>query len=180
MVAHDPLHRSGRAALPHPALALGENAKANKRIGMTDASGRKPPGEVVLHPAPREAVGLAAAQKHPMPQPTHGPAEEADGPTIHRHAEVPEVTANDRAHIGPLLRDGEMHAPPSDRLPQHRKPSPPRLPTDVGEAQEVECCRLTLTPPPPVAGREGAELDEARLVRVQREAELGEPLPKRG
>ena len=28
MVAHDPLHRSGRAALPHPALALGDDAEA--------------------------------------------------------------------------------------------------------------------------------------------------------
>jgi hypothetical protein len=70
--------------------------------------------------------------------------------------------------------------PPSDRLPQHRTPSPPRLPTDVGEAQEVEGCRLPLTPPPPVAVRDRAELDEAGLVRVQREAELGDPLPQRG
>ena len=41
MIAYDPLHRSGRAALPHPAPALGDDAEANKRIGMTDASGRQ-------------------------------------------------------------------------------------------------------------------------------------------
>ena len=31
MVAHDPLHGSGRAELPHPALALGDNARAAHR-----------------------------------------------------------------------------------------------------------------------------------------------------
>ncbi len=70
MVAHDPLHRSGRAALPHPALALGDNAQAHERVRVTDASGRKPPGDVPPHPAPGEAVGLAATQEHPMPQPS--------------------------------------------------------------------------------------------------------------
>ena len=63
MIAYDPLHRSGRAALPHPAPALGDDAEANERIGMTDASGRQPPDDVPLHPAPGEAVSLAATQK---------------------------------------------------------------------------------------------------------------------
>ena len=34
MVAHDPLHGSGRAALLHPALALGSDAKAHERLRM--------------------------------------------------------------------------------------------------------------------------------------------------
>src|SRR5437016_1256032 len=42
MVAHNPLHRSGRAGLLHPALASGNDAKAYPRIRMTDASMRKP------------------------------------------------------------------------------------------------------------------------------------------
>jgi hypothetical protein len=63
MIAHNPLHRSGRAALPHPAPALGDDAEANERIGTTDASGRQPPDDVPLHPAPWEAVSLAATQK---------------------------------------------------------------------------------------------------------------------
>ena len=29
MIAHNPLHGSGQAALPHPALALGEDAHAS-------------------------------------------------------------------------------------------------------------------------------------------------------
>ncbi len=54
MIAHDPLQRSGRAALPHPALALGDDAEANERVGVTDASGRQPPGDIPDHPAPQE------------------------------------------------------------------------------------------------------------------------------
>ena len=34
MVAHNPLHGSGRAALLHPALAVGSNAKEHHRIRM--------------------------------------------------------------------------------------------------------------------------------------------------
>ena len=36
MMAHNPLHGSGRAALPHPALALGNDAHATQGKGMTD------------------------------------------------------------------------------------------------------------------------------------------------
>ena len=43
MIAHDPLHRSGRAALPHPAPTLGDDAQAHEGIRMTDTSRRKPP-----------------------------------------------------------------------------------------------------------------------------------------
>jgi hypothetical protein len=35
-----PPHRSGRAALPHPALASGGDDKALRWIGMTDAGVR--------------------------------------------------------------------------------------------------------------------------------------------
>ncbi len=35
-VARDPLHGSGPAELPHPALASGNDAQAAQRIGMVD------------------------------------------------------------------------------------------------------------------------------------------------
>jgi hypothetical protein len=41
-IADHPLHGSGRAALPHPALALGNERKALGRPGMADARGRQP------------------------------------------------------------------------------------------------------------------------------------------
>ncbi len=41
-IAEHPLHRSGRAALPHPAPTLGDDAQAHEGIGMTDVRERKP------------------------------------------------------------------------------------------------------------------------------------------
>jgi hypothetical protein len=42
MVAHNPFDRSGRAVLPHPALASGDNAEATQRIWMMDARSGQP------------------------------------------------------------------------------------------------------------------------------------------
>jgi len=41
MIAHNPLHGFGQAALPHPALALGVDAHAAQGIGMTDGRQRQ-------------------------------------------------------------------------------------------------------------------------------------------
>jgi hypothetical protein len=56
MVAHDRSRASGRAGLPHPALAPGSDAKAAPRIRMIDAQRRQPafnepPHSVSFHPA---------------------------------------------------------------------------------------------------------------------------------
>jgi hypothetical protein len=42
MVAHKPLHGSGRADFPHPALTLGNDAQTAEGIVMVDANGREP------------------------------------------------------------------------------------------------------------------------------------------
>src|SRR5436309_5752929 len=42
-IARNPLHGSGRAALPHPALASGDDAKSPQGIGMTYARRGQPP-----------------------------------------------------------------------------------------------------------------------------------------
>jgi len=76
----------------------------------------------------------------------------------------------DLGKLGPQpLRDG-------DAL-EHEAPVP-ALGTDVREAEEVERLGLpeAVSPSPP--GREPAELDEARLVGVQFQGELREPLAK--
>ncbi len=91
MIAQDPLYKSGRAALLHPAPAWDDNAEADERVGMTDAGGRKPPGDVPRHPAPQEAGGLSAAQEHAMRQPAHFRMEEVDDQAVPRHTEVPDV-----------------------------------------------------------------------------------------
>jgi hypothetical protein len=64
-MTHNPLHRSGRAALPHPALASGESAEAHEWIGMTDAERWQPRVDIADHPFPRQMMALATALKGP-------------------------------------------------------------------------------------------------------------------
>jgi len=49
MIAHHPLHGSGQAGFPHPALALGEAAHAAQGIEMTDARQRQPSSDEAPH-----------------------------------------------------------------------------------------------------------------------------------
>ena len=70
MITHDPLHGSGRAELPHPALALGEDAHAAQGIGMTDSGHRQPAVDKAPHTIPLDAAVLAAPRKRTMPEPS--------------------------------------------------------------------------------------------------------------
>jgi hypothetical protein len=70
MIAHDPLHRSGRAELPHPAPTLGEDAQAHERIRMTNPSRWKPSRNIAPHAVPRQVVTLAATSQYRPPQVT--------------------------------------------------------------------------------------------------------------
>src|SRR2546430_282148 len=66
MIAHNPLHGSGRADFPHPALALGDNAHAPQRIGMTDRRHRQPASDDTPHAIPVNAAyhhSLAACDR---------------------------------------------------------------------------------------------------------------------
>jgi len=192
MIAHDPLHRSGRAALPHPAPTLGDDAKTHERIRMADASRRKPAGHKAPHPSPRQVIALASTAKYPPPEATDSAPEGADGRAIHGHAVIAYMPQNDRAHISTLLRDGRVQAPPqfgfhlvqlglpplSHRLAQHREPALARLPAAMREAKEVKGLRFALAPRSPALRREAAKADEARLVRMQLQTELRESLAK--
>src|SRR5438128_12338499 len=99
MVAHNPLHGSGRAALLHPALALGNNAKALPGIKVTNVSLRNPASYSSLHLSPGYTAFLATTLKHSPPEPSHGHAKVTDGDRIHRHRVVTHVPNNHRAHI---------------------------------------------------------------------------------
>src|SRR5580693_3538730 len=59
MIAHNPLHGSGRAGVPHPALALGDDAHAAQGIGMTDSRPRQPASDETPHAIPKNAAILA-------------------------------------------------------------------------------------------------------------------------
>jgi hypothetical protein len=71
MVAHDPLHGSGRVVLPHPAHASGDDAQAPQRIGMIDTQRRQPAVDEPPHSVPVHAIVLAPPRQRTVPdQPT--------------------------------------------------------------------------------------------------------------
>src|SRR5206468_1885531 len=166
-IARNPLHRSGRAALPHPAPALGDNAEADEGIGMADTCGWKPPVDVSPHPFPRQMMRLAAAREGPPPAPADGRAESANAAPVHGNPVVPHVAPNDRAQISAHRRDGLVPTPPkvdlhglqlrlpprAHRLPQHRELPLPRLPATVREAENVEALGSPVAPASPADRR---------------------------
>src|SRR5438445_2840365 len=186
-IARNPLHRSGRAALPHPAPALGDNAEADEGRGMADTCGWKPPVDVSPHPFPRQMMRLAAALEGPPPEPADGRAESANAAPVHGNPVVPHVASNDRAQISAHRRDGLVPPPPkvdlhalrhrqphrAHRLPQHRELPLPRLPATVREAENVEALGSPVAPAPSADRREAAELPRQPEPR-QPLAQLGE------
>ena len=194
-IAEHPLHRSGRAALPHPAPTWGDDAQAHEGIGMTDVRGRQPPGKQGLHTTPGQVIALTATTQHPPPQATDRETEGTDRGTVHRHAVVTDVTENNRTQIGAHGLDGFVQAMPelgfdlsqlplpprTHRLAQHREPALTCLPATMREAKEVEGLRCSsATAILSVFPRMAAELDQSRLLGVQLQAKAREPLTQLG
>src|SRR2546425_3155 len=137
MIAHNPLHGSGRADFPHPALALGNNAHAAQGIGMTDTSRRQPAGDQAPHTIPEDTTILAAARPLEMRTPSHLKPKDTQCRSIHRHSVILDVSPNHRLQPLALFGNGIMHAPLefrfhlvqlrlqpfAYRLPQHREHS---------------------------------------------------------
>src|SRR6266496_1491521 len=157
MIAHNPLHGSGRAGLPHPALTLGDNAHAAQRIRMTRASRRQPTVDQAPHPSPRHARRLATPQQSAVPELTHLKSKRLQRRAVCRHTVVADVSTHDRTQPLAHLRDGIMQAQSefgldlaqlrlpafAYRLPYHRiSPIAPLLSTDVGEAKKMKRFRL--------------------------------------
>jgi hypothetical protein len=109
-IADHPLHGSGRAALPHPALALGGRRQALVGIGMTDTRDREPARHQAAHPLPRHERGLTATHQGDTPQPRERSVEGGEARTVARHAVVPRVSHNDRAQISTLVRNRVVQA----------------------------------------------------------------------
>jgi hypothetical protein len=59
----EPLHRAGRAELPHPAPTLGTDAQAHQKVWMTNNRCWKPVRDVTVDAAPRQVVTLTATAK---------------------------------------------------------------------------------------------------------------------
>src|SRR6266545_2072938 len=192
MVAHNPLHGSGRAALLHPALALGNNAKALPGIRMTNVSLRDPASHSALHLSPGYTGFLAPALKHPPPQPSHGHAKVTDRHRLHRHRVIAHIPENHRAHILPHCRNRRVHASPefgfdflefalpslAHRLPQHDESSLTGLCAAVSETQKVKGLGLCFASALPVLFRMSAKLDQARLLGMKFQPKAPKPLHK--
>src|SRR5205085_4178978 len=193
MITHNPLHGSGRADFPHPALALGDNAHAAQGIGMADGRQRQPASDEAPHTVPEDASVLATSRQRTMPEPSHLEAKKSQRRVIHGHSVIPEMPTHHRLQPLALFGDGFVHAPPklgfhlvqfrlqpfADRLPQYRVHSvAPLLHAYVRKAEKAECLGLPFSTPLAVLDRERTELQKSRLLGMQLQVELPHSLRK--
>src|SRR6266478_3931766 len=186
-ITHDPLHGSGRAGFPHPALALGDNAHAAQRIGMTDRRQRQPASDEAPHSVPENPAVLAPPRQRAMPIPTDSESKHRQRRLVLGHSVVAKVSTHNRPQPLALLGDGFVHAslklgfhliqlrlqPLADRLPQHREPSIALLlHADVRKSEKVERLRFPFSTPLPLVDRIRTELEKSRFLRVQFQIEL--------
>jgi len=187
MIAHSPLHGSGQAGFPHPALALGDDAHATERVGMTDGRHRQPASDEAPHAIPEDAAVLAAPRKSTMPKPSYLESKKSQRRVVHGQSVIPDVSTHHRLQPLALFGDGFVHTslkfglhlvqfrlqPFAYRLPQHRKPSiAPLLYADVRKAKEVERLRFPFATPLPLVDRKRTELQQPRLLGMQFQVEL--------
>src|SRR5260370_11557744 len=187
VIAHDPLHGSGRADFPHPALTSGNDAHAAQWIRMIYACGRQPPVAQSSHSVPAEVAVLAPARERLVPEQAYPKSKRAQRGAVDRHSVITDVSTNDRPQPLAYFRDGVVHAssefvfclaqlrlhPLTNRLPQHRVVTvASRLPADMREAKEGERFRLPFSALFPCSGREPPELQKSRFVGMQFQAEL--------
>ena len=109
MVAHDPLHGSGRADFPHPALTSGNDAHAAQRERMIDPRRRQPVVDQTLHSFSPKMAPLASAQKRPVPELTYPIAEQIQRCGVHGHSVVTDVPTHNRTQPLAYIRDGSVH-----------------------------------------------------------------------
>src|SRR5437588_10727541 len=193
MITHNPLHGSGRADFPHPALALGDNAHAAQGIGMADGRQRQPASDEAPHTVPEDASVLATSRQRTMPERSHLEAKKSQRRVIHGHSVIPEMPTHHRLQPLALFGDGFVHAPPklgfhlvqfrlqpfADRLPQYRVHSvAPLLHAYVRKAEKAECLGLPFSTPLAVLDRERTELQKSRLLGMQLQVELPHSLRK--
>src|SRR5215469_2540066 len=191
MIAHNPLHGSGQAELPHPALALGNDAHAAQGIGMTDSRPWQPATEKTPHAVPVDTTVLAAPRQRAMPEPSDSEPKELQRRLIHGHSVITSVSTHHRLQPLTQIGDGFVHAPLklgfhrvqlrlqplTDRLPQHREHSVASLLyADMREAEKVERLRFPFSAPLPVLDRKRTELQKSRLLGMQFQVELSHSL----
>jgi len=105
MIAHNPLHGSGQAGFPHPALASGDDAHAAQGIGMTDERRRQPASDEAPHAVPEYATVLTAPRKRAMPEPPYLEPKNPQRVLVQGHTVIPNVPSYHR--LQPLAYFGD-------------------------------------------------------------------------
>src|SRR5467141_4111661 len=187
MIAHNPLHGSGQAALPHPALALGDDAHAAQGIGMTDGRRRQPASDEAPHAVPQDAAVLAAPRQRAIPEAPDLEPKEKQRRLVQGHSVVADMSTHHCLQPLTQFRDGSVHAslkfgfhrvqlrlqPLADRLPQHRVHSiASLLHADMRKAKKVERLGLPFCTPLPVLDRERSKFQKSRFLGMQFQVEL--------
>jgi hypothetical protein len=116
MVAQIPLHRSGRAGLPHTAPASGDSAKSPQGIVMTYAGLGQVSVDEPVRSFPRDPASLPASRQRSAPQPPHSVAEQPLRLGVHGHPVVSVIPRKQRGQPTLQLRDRPAHAPPQFNL----------------------------------------------------------------
>src|SRR6202047_595929 len=173
--------------ITHPALALGDNAHAPQRIGMTDRRQRQPASDETPHAIPKNAAVLAPPRQRAMPEPADSESKNRQRRLVHGHSIISKMSTYNRPQPLALCGDGFVNAslklglhliplrlqPFPYRLPQHREPSiAPLLHADMRKAEKVERLRLPFTTPLPLGDRIRTELQKSRFLGMQLQVEL--------
>lgn len=99
IIADHPLHRSGQAALPHPAPALGHDVEALQRPGMADVRMREPTADVWQEALPRNDMAVATSSQAAPPEPPELAAESPQRGAVAGSAVVANVAGQHRAQV---------------------------------------------------------------------------------
>src|SRR5260370_13935665 len=156
-ITDQPLHRSGRALLTHPAPALGDDAKSSQRIRVMKQRRWQPTVNQTVHLLPGQPRPLTATPERPVPVTGNMKAKRSQRPLVRRHPVIPVVSL----HHGPqpLTYFGNWLAHSFSQFrfdfrPPRAFPLLPGAPidrehpvaslraTNVREAKEVECLGL--------------------------------------
>ena len=181
IIAEHPLHRSGRALLTHPALALGADAKPQLRIRVMQRRPWQPKIHQAAHPLPGEPRFLAASPQSAIPGASHMEPKRRQRPKVRRHPVVSVVSRDHQAQPSTHLRHRIMQPlaqfhfdflqlrafPLTHRPPQHRELPLSRLATAMREAKKVEGLRFPLATRFSLLGSQAAKLDDARFLGMQ-------------
>ena len=190
-VTQHPLHRSVHAELPHTALASGRDDQTLVRVRVADAWGWQPVRDDRVHASPAQVLGLTAAAQRAMPQPAHLQPEHASARARCRarrssaHARPPP-----RAGTGPARQwvgacAVAVRSLTACSLARSRLALVIRktmnlpflvLPQQCVKPRKSKVCGFALSPAASVLAGEAPELDQPRLVGVQRQPELAQPL----